>query len=213
MEASGANRPVPSFGGKFEKDIAAAKPTYINLHQCLYGVGAISHPFVARSTLMIRSGIARLALIAFVFCLPFGFVSSVLGQDKLKGSMDRRILQNNPSSGRFYNERGSVVGRSESRNGSSRFYDSSGRTIGRAESRGDSTRFFTPSGSAEGRAETRGDQTRFYDRTGRSTGSSKTSGNSTRFYSPSGSYQGRSETRNGTTRYYDSSGRLLGSKK
>jgi hypothetical protein len=115
----------------------------------------------------------------------FSPVARLEAQDKLKGSMDRKILQSNPNSGRFYNQRGYAVGRTESRNGSSRVYDFSGRSLGSMESRGGSTRFYAPSGSVQGRAETRGNQTRFYDRSGRSMGTSQTSGNSTRFYSPS----------------------------
>ncbi len=148
-----------------------------------------------------------------------GSSSTLIAQDKLKTSdnlknaMDRKILQSDTSSGRYYNSRGSSIGKTESRGGTSRVYDSAGRSKGSVENRGGSTRSYDSSGRVQGRSETTGNKTRFYDPSGRSMGSSQSSGNSTRFYSPSGSYQGRAETRNGTTRYYDSSGRSLGSKK
>ena len=177
---------------------------------------------------MVRSGIFQGVRRRLDLCLtgrPRGLLAAIFvtglltpiptlqAQDKLQGTMDRKVLQSSPSSGRFFNNRGSAVGRTETRNGTSRIYESSGRSLGSIQNRGSSARLYAPSGSLQGRSETRGSQTRFYDSSGRSLGTSQTSGNSTRFYGPSGTFQGRAETRNGTTRYYDSSGRALGSKK
>ncbi|XZE35732.1 hypothetical protein SH501x_001272 [Pirellulaceae bacterium SH501] len=157
----------------------------------------------------------RLAAFALAFLLAaFSSVGAELrAQDKIKSPLDRMIPQSDLRSGRLYNERGSSIGRVESRNGSTRAFDATGKSIGRSDSRNGSTRFYDRSGASLGRAESSGTSTRFFDKSGRSVGSSRTSGSTTRYYGPSGSYQGRSQTTNGTTRYYDSTGRSLGTKR
>lgn len=152
--------------------------------------------------------------LAFVLATLSSVPAGLRAQDKSKSPVDRMLRQSNTSSGRFYNERGSSIGRIESRNGSARVYDASGRSTGRVESRNGSTRFYSSSGSVIERSTTSGDLTRFYDKSGRSIGTSRTSGTSTRFYNSSGAYQGKAEKSNsGTIRFYDSSGRSLGTKR